>query len=116
MALDLGAPTNSWAQLPPPRRREPAMNLADNLVRSAAQYPDHPAVRLDDALLSYADLDRHSARLATLLADKGMRPGHRVAIMLPNVPEFAVVYFGVLRAGGVVVPMNPLLKEDGRGG
>ena len=37
-------------------------------------------------------------------------PGSRVAVMLPNVPEFAVVYYGVLRAGGVVVPMNPLLK------
>src|SRR5262249_27180846 len=49
-------------------------------------------------------------RVAGLLAARGIRPGDRVAIMLPNVPEFAALYFGVLRAGGVVVPMNPLLK------
>jgi long-chain acyl-CoA synthetase len=87
------------------------MNLADNLVRSAAQFPDHPAVRLDDLLLTYADLDRHSARVAALLADLGVRAGDRVAVMLPNVAQFAVIYYGVLRAGAAVVPMNPLLKE-----
>ncbi len=87
------------------------MNLADNLVRSADVYRDRPAVRLDTTVLTYADLDEHSARAAGLLRDRGVRPGDRVAIMLPNVPQFAVIYYGVLRAGGVVVPMNPLLKE-----
>jgi long-chain acyl-CoA synthetase len=46
-----------------------------------------------------------------MLAALGVRPGDRVAIMLPNVPDFAVIYYGILRAGAVVVPMNPLLKE-----
>jgi long-chain acyl-CoA synthetase len=87
------------------------MNLADNLLRSAARYPDHPAVRLDDAVLTFADLDRLSGRVAALLAERGVEPGDRVAIMLPNVPEFAAAYYGVLRAGGTVVPMNPLLKQ-----
>jgi long-chain acyl-CoA synthetase len=68
-------------------------------------------VRLDDVLLTYAELDRYSARLADELAGRGVIPGDRVAVMLPNVPEFAVVYYGILRAGGTVVPMNPLLKE-----
>src|SRR5438477_5909610 len=86
------------------------MNLADSLVRSAARYPDHIAVRLDNHTLTYAELDERSARVATLLADRGVRPGDRVAIMLPNIPEFAVVYYGVLRAGGTVVPMNPMRK------
>ncbi len=86
------------------------MNLADLLVRSAARYPDHVAVRLDNEQLTYAELDDSSARLATLLVDRGLQPGDRVAIKLPNVPDFAVVYYGVLRAGCVVVPMNPLLK------
>ena len=89
----------------------PAMNLAENLLRSAARYPDRPAVRLDDTVLTYADLADRSARVAGFLAVCGVRPGDRVAVMLPNVPEFAVVYYGILRAGGVVVPMNPLLKE-----
>ena len=87
------------------------MNIAANLARSADRYPDRPAVRLDDTILTYADLDESSARAGALLRERGVRPGDRVAVMLPNVPEFAVVYFGILRAGGVVVPMNPLLKE-----
>jgi long-chain acyl-CoA synthetase len=95
----------------PPASKGPAVNLADNLVRSAKTYADRPAVRLDETILTYADLDERSARVARLVRDHGVRPGDRVAIMLPNVPEFAVTYYGVLRAGGVVVPMNPLLKE-----
>jgi long-chain acyl-CoA synthetase len=87
------------------------MNLAENLLRSAARYPDRPAVRLDDTVLTYADLADRSARVAGFLGVCGVRLGDRVAVMLPNVPEFAVVYYGILRAGGVVVPMNPLLKE-----
>ncbi len=87
------------------------MNLADNLVRSADLFPNRPAIRLDDTVLTYADLDERSAHAAGMLRDCGVRPGDRVAVMLPNVPEFAVIYYGILRAGGIVVPMNPLLKE-----
>ena len=86
------------------------MNLADNLLRTAGRFPERPAVRLDDTVLTYADLDDSTARAAALLTARGVRPGDRVAIMLPNVPEFAILYYGVLRAGAVVVPMNPLLK------
>src|SRR5690349_9878862 len=87
------------------------MSLAANLLVSAARHPERAAIRLDDAVLSYADLDDRSARVAGLLRERGVRPGDRVAVMLANVPEFAVVYYGILRAGAVVVPMNPLLKE-----
>jgi long-chain acyl-CoA synthetase len=87
------------------------MNLADNLVRSVAVFPDRPAIRLDDTVVTYADLDARSARVAGLLTRHGIRPGDRVAIMLPNIPEFAAIYYAVLRVGAVVVPMNPLLKE-----
>jgi long-chain acyl-CoA synthetase len=86
-------------------------NLAGLLTDSVAAAPSRAAVRLDDAELSYAELDEASARVAGLLEAKGMRPGDRVGVMLPNVPHFAVVYYGILRAGGVVVPMNVLLKE-----
>src|SRR5262245_33748310 len=87
------------------------MNLADNLVRSVAVFPDRPAIRLDDTVLTYAELDERSARVAGLLSQHGVLPGDRVAIMLPNIPEFAAIYYAVLRVGAVVVPMNPLLKE-----
>jgi len=85
-------------------------NLAGNLNRTATEQGNRVAVRLDDVALSYADLDALAARVAGRLAEWGMRPGDRIGVMLPNVPAFAVIYYGVLRAGGVVVPMNPLLK------
>jgi long-chain acyl-CoA synthetase len=87
------------------------MNLATNLLRTAERFPERPAVRLDDTILTYRALADASGRVATMLCERGVRPGDRVAVMLPNVPQFAAVYYGVLRAGGVVVPMNPLLKE-----
>ncbi|MCW2966258.1 MAG: long-chain fatty acid--CoA ligase [Solirubrobacteraceae bacterium] len=85
-------------------------NLATILTDSAAADADAIALKLDDAELSYGLLDDGSARVAALLKDKGVGPGDRVGIMLPNVPYFAVVYYGVLRLGAVVVPMNVLLK------
>jgi long-chain acyl-CoA synthetase len=88
-----------------------SLNLASLLTDSAERNPGLPAIRLGAVELSYSELDERSARLATLLREKGMKQGNRVGVMLPNVPEFPVAYYGVLRAGGVVVPMNVLLKR-----
>ena len=85
-------------------------NLADRLLTSASADPSALAIRLDDVTLSYADLAGASCRLAKHVTDRGLQPGHRVGVMLPNVPEFAIAYYGILLAGGVVVPINPLLK------
>ena len=86
-------------------------SLAENLIAAARRHPERPALCLDDTAISYAELDEATARLAGLLLARGLEPGDRVGIMLPNVPEFAIAYYGVLRAGGVVVPMNVLLKR-----
>jgi long-chain acyl-CoA synthetase len=86
------------------------MNLASNVARRAQTDADRAALRLGDDIIPYGRLDEDSARVAGLLHDHGVKPGDRVGIMLPNTPEFALVYYGVLRAGGVVLPMNPLLK------
>src|SRR5665809_158340 len=85
-------------------------NLAGILEQTASEHGDRPALKLDDVEVTYAALDEASARAAALLKQKGLEPGDRVGIMLPNVPYFAIAYYGVLRAGGVVVPMNVLLK------
>jgi long-chain acyl-CoA synthetase len=85
-------------------------NLAHNLTKTASQHQDRPAVRLDDTVLTYGDLEEGARRVATLLADKGVGPGDRVGLVLPNVPAFPVLFYGALAAGAVVVPMNPLLK------
>jgi long-chain acyl-CoA synthetase len=87
------------------------MNLASIVTGGAERAPDAPAIRLGEAELSYAALDDASARLAAALGERGVKQGDRVGVMLPNVPQFPVAYFGVLRAGGVVVPMNVLLKR-----
>jgi long-chain acyl-CoA synthetase len=85
-------------------------NLARILTETAAKHGDRTAFKLDEIELSYAALDESSARIASLLKAKGLAPGDRVGLMLPNVPYFPAIYYGILRAGGVVVPMNVLLK------
>jgi len=80
------------------------------MTASARRRPDHVAVKLDDAEVTYRLLDEGSARLAGILRERGIGPGDRVGVMLPNVPYFPIAYFGILRAGAVVVPMNVLLK------
>jgi len=87
------------------------LNLASIFRAGVERSPDAAAIRLGEAELSYAELDDRSARLASLLREKGFEPGDRVGVMLPNVLEFPVAYYGVLRAGGIVVPMNVLLKR-----
>jgi long-chain acyl-CoA synthetase len=85
-------------------------NLASILTETAERRPDHVAIKLDDFELNYQLLNEGSARVAGLLEEKGVKPGDRVGVMLPNVPHFPTVFYGVLRAGAVVVPMNVLLK------
>jgi long-chain acyl-CoA synthetase len=85
-------------------------NLAGILTDTAARHGDEVAVKLDEVELSYSMLDGATAHVAGLLRERGLRPGDRVGVMLPNVPYFPVVYYGILRAGGVVVPVNVLLR------
>ena len=87
-----------------------AVNLAELLIGSSGRHRDRTAIALDGLTVSYGRLNELSARVAGLLSAKDIGAGDRVGIMLPNVPEFAATYYGVLRAGCVVVPMNPLLK------
>jgi long-chain acyl-CoA synthetase len=85
-------------------------NLAVMLRESARRAPAKTAVILGDATLSYAQLDQLSDRVAASLTAGGLAPGDRVGLQLPNIPQFVIAYFGILKAGGVVVPMNVLLK------
>lgn len=86
------------------------LNLATLLDQSARRAPDHVALRLGELAVTYGQLDEQTKRFAALLKARGIQPGDRVAIMLPNVPHFPIAYYGALRAGAVVVPMNVLLK------
>ena len=88
-----------------------AVNLAANLTASAEVFAGKSALRLEDCSLSYRAIDAASARVAGLLRQRGIGPGERVGLMLPNVPQFAVVYYGILRAGAIVVLISALLEQ-----
>jgi long-chain acyl-CoA synthetase len=87
-----------------------SLNLAIVLETGAASRPQHTAVVADGRRLSYGQLNEAANRCAAGLALLGVRPGDKVALMLPNIPEFAIAYFGVLKAGGCLVPLNTLFK------
>ncbi len=87
-------------------------NLALNLTRSAQAYPIRPALLFGDTAITYLELDAVTARVAAWLRGRGVTEGDPVGLMLPNVPEFAIAYYAILRAGGIVVPMNVLETEQ----
>jgi long-chain acyl-CoA synthetase len=85
-------------------------NLAQHLLDTAAAHGARPALRMDDAVLTYDRFREAAAGVAAGLRSRGVAPGDRVGMVLPNVPGFPVVFYGALMAGAAVVPMNPLLK------
>lgn len=85
-------------------------NLAALLEDSAAKYPERTAIVFGDRRLSYAEVDTFASMVAGLLASRGIQPGDKVALSCPNLPYFTIVYFGILKAGATVVPLNVLLK------
>jgi long-chain acyl-CoA synthetase len=87
------------------------LNLAVMLEDSARHVPDREAVVLGDTRLSYAAVDAAAAQVAGLLVARGIRAGDKVALTCPNLPYFPIVYYGILKAGAVVVPLNVLLKH-----
>ncbi|MGN0096648.1 MAG: long-chain fatty acid--CoA ligase [Corynebacterium sp.] len=86
-----------------------SFNLAAMLTEATSATPDKTLVYLGDEELSYAQIDEASGRLAATLRKAGYGPGDAVAVQLPNIPQFLIAYFGLLKAGMVMVPLNPLL-------
>ncbi len=85
-------------------------NLASILKDAARRDPQHPAIVTEDETISYGELERRSDAVAAALLEAGLQPGGAVALQLPNIPEFAVSLHGILKAGGVIIPMNTLYK------
>lgn len=86
------------------------LNLAVLLEESAEKHPEKSALILGDRVLDYAGLRSAAKKFANALVSMGVKPGDKVAIMLPNVPEYVISYYGILTAGAVVVPLNGLLQ------
>ena len=86
-----------------------SLNLGSILQASAQDRPGHVAIRHNQRALTYAELDRAARGVAASLRERGVQPGQHVALMIPNLPEFTIAYFGILYAGCTVVPLNVLL-------
>ena len=83
-------------------------NLSLFVAESADMYPDSIALRSNDTTTTYSELHVRLRQLSGYLAEIGIQPGDRVGVMLPNTVAFALAYYGILHAGAIVVPMNPL--------
>lgn len=100
---DRGVPES----LPSPRQL-----LPDMLNNAALEFPERPALIFFGQKIGYRELDRASNRFAHALRGMGVRQGERVAIILPNTPQFVIGVYGALKAGGVVVLGSPLSNEE----
>ena len=89
-----------------------SLTIASILAESAVRHADRTAVVLGDLRLTYAQLWGHALQYASVLRDKGIGPGDKVALLLPNTPHFPLAYFGTLALGGVAVPVHALLKAE----
>jgi len=87
-----------------------SFNLATILRESRWSHPDKPLCRIADMTFTYAQVDEISGRVAASLRGLRLRRGDKVAVQLPNLPQFLFTYFGILKAGLVMVPLNPLLR------
>jgi long-chain acyl-CoA synthetase len=86
-----------------------SFNLATILTETTLATPDAPVCRIGGNTTTYRELDDLSGRAAAGLRETGLSPGQVVALQLPNIPQFLIAYFGALKAGLVVLPLNPLL-------
>lgn len=81
-----------------------ALNLASAVRHNAALTPDAEAIVWNDTRITYAQFDAMSDRVANAITTLGIAPGDKVALLCPNLPYFPIVYYGILKAGAVVVP------------
>ena len=88
-----------------------ALNLASVLEHHAMLMPERVAITCAGTQVTYGELDAHAARIAAGLHAIGIGPGDHVALSCPNVPWFPAAYYGILKAGAVVIPLNILLKS-----
>lgn len=87
-------------------------NVADLLTGTASNWPNRTAIVAGSTRMNWAEVDYASNRVANALTGLGVKHGDRVALMSANRPEFTIAYFGILKVGAIVVPLNTMLKES----
>ncbi len=95
----------------PPTLRYPDITLGTVLHETALKFPDHTALLFYGKKIAYSELDDLANQFAHALSSLGVRKGDRVALMLPNIPQMVIAYYGALRLGAVAVLTNPLYHE-----
>jgi long-chain acyl-CoA synthetase len=101
----------SWPAQIPKHIEYPKVPLQDIFQKSAKEFPQKTAIVFDEREITYAQLDLLSNQFANSLVKIGTKKGDRVAIFLPNIPQFIVAYLGILKTGGVVTAISPLHRE-----
>jgi len=95
-----------------PQQIETADHPLHSLLKSSAsRFPDQTALIFRDTRLSYRQLDEISDTLAGALVANGFQKGDRAVIYMPNIPQFVITYYGIMKAGGIVIATNPLYSE-----
>ncbi|MBK7452391.1 MAG: long-chain fatty acid--CoA ligase [Anaerolineales bacterium] len=90
----------------------PKVPLFHFLEEAARKYPDRACTIFKGAVISYREMNEQTDHMAAALVEMGVKKGDRVGIFIPNIPQFVVAYFGILKAGGTVVAINPTYPVD----
>ena len=105
----------SWVKFYPTKIPDnidyPEITLHDLLIRTAKNYPNRLAIDYFGNEITYKKLDLFSDYFAAGLAKLGIKKGNRIALFLPNIPQFIIAYFGALKAGAVVTTISPLYRD-----
>ncbi|MFW9986610.1 MAG: long-chain fatty acid--CoA ligase [Candidatus Odinarchaeota archaeon] len=101
----------SWPEGFPYDIEIPKMTIHETLTATASQYPDNPAYYFQGKKLTFQEIELLSNQLANALIQLGVKKGDRIAFMLPNIPQAPLALFGILKAGAIATPINPLFKQ-----
>ncbi len=111
----MSAKNKPWSKYWPPAVPEsldyPKIPLHELLRKNAKKHPENTAIAFFKREMTYSELDLLSDQFAVWLVDLGIQKGDRVAVFLPNIPQFLIVYFGILKVGAVLTAISPLHKE-----
>lgn len=100
-----------WPQEVPQHIEYPEIPISDFLTNTTKNYPGHPAIVYFDREINYQQLNMETDKFATALADLGVKKGDKVALFLPNIPQFIMSYYGALKIGAIETAVSPLYKE-----
>jgi len=101
----------SYPKEVPPNIGYPVMPLDEILEKTARENPAKIALSCFENEISYAELNLLSAKFAAALKGLGVKKGDRVAIFLPNIPQYVIAYFGILKAGAILTAVSPMYRE-----